>query len=76
MCVLCYLFFAGFLSWCRNAYLSTVVGVAMMAEGASALAQSAGLGELHTHFFSPQGLPDVQVHHRLLGIMVTASVIC
>ncbi|KAK3796438.1 hypothetical protein RRG08_026693 [Elysia crispata] len=35
-----------FLSWCRNAYLSTVVGVAMMAEGASALAQSAGLGAL------------------------------
>lgn len=36
----------GFLSWCRNAYMSTVVGVAMMAEGTSALAQSAGLGAL------------------------------
>ncbi|GFO04773.1 transmembrane protein 160 [Plakobranchus ocellatus] len=35
-----------FLSWCRNAYLSTVVGVAMMAEGVGGLAQSAGLGAL------------------------------
>ncbi|RUS91439.1 hypothetical protein EGW08_000763 [Elysia chlorotica] len=36
----------GFLSWCRNTYISAVVGVAMMGEGASALAQSAGLGAL------------------------------
>ncbi|GFR90561.1 transmembrane protein 160 [Elysia marginata] len=35
-----------FLSWCRNCYISTVAGVAMMTEGASTFAQSAGLGAL------------------------------
>ncbi|XP_005110530.1 uncharacterized protein LOC101857607 [Aplysia californica] len=35
-----------FLSWCRNAYLSTVVGVAMITEGTTALAQGAGAGAL------------------------------
>uniref|UniRef100_A0A0B7AAA8 Uncharacterized protein n=1 Tax=Arion vulgaris TaxID=1028688 RepID=A0A0B7AAA8_9EUPU len=35
-----------FLSWCRNAYLSSVVGVAMITEGTTALAQNAGIGAL------------------------------
>ncbi|CAG5133896.1 unnamed protein product [Candidula unifasciata] len=35
-----------FLSWCRNTYLSSVVGVAMITEGTTVLAQSAGVGAL------------------------------
>ncbi|KAK7104286.1 uncharacterized protein [Littorina saxatilis] len=33
-----------YLSWCRNTYLSTVVGIAMMGEGTTVLAQQAGEG--------------------------------
>ncbi|KAH9499632.1 hypothetical protein Btru_074316 [Bulinus truncatus] len=36
----------GFLSWCRNAYLSTVVGVAMITEGTTELALDAGFSAL------------------------------
>ncbi|XP_059176903.1 transmembrane protein 160-like [Physella acuta] len=36
----------GFLSWCRNAYLSTVVGAAMITEGGTALSLDAGIAAL------------------------------
>ncbi|KAL8589755.1 hypothetical protein ACOMHN_027263 [Nucella lapillus] len=46
MTVLLRVLVIGYLSWCRNTYLTTVVALAMMEEGKTAIAEQAAEGAL------------------------------